>query len=78
MIHAALLAVAINRATSMRLDKLKVIAYTNQYMHITNFTTTNAIYMNPRKNITRMLLVALGLIAVCCILLSVTVCYLHQ
>lgn len=74
MIRAALLAAAINRATSMRLDKLNVSAYTNQFMHSTTFTTTNAIYMNPRKNITRMLLVALGLIAVCCILLSLAGC----
>ncbi|TDX01514.1 hypothetical protein [Dinghuibacter silviterrae] len=43
-------------------------------MNMTTFPATKAIYMNPRKNIIRMILVALGVIAVCCILLSLSGC----
>ncbi|HMI62638.1 MAG TPA: phosphate ABC transporter substrate-binding protein PstS [Puia sp.] len=43
-------------------------------MHTTTFPTTKVIYMNPRKNIIRMILVALGVIAICCILLSLSGC----
>lgn len=35
---------------------------------------TNRFYMNPRKNIIRMLLVALGVMVVCCVLLSLSGC----
>jgi ABC-type phosphate transport system substrate-binding protein len=42
-------------------------------MH-TTLPTTKAYYMNPRKSIIRMILVALGVIAIICILLSLSGC----
>jgi hypothetical protein len=44
----------------------------NKYMHA--IPMTKAYYMNARKNIIRMILMALGVIAIICILLSLSGC----
>ena len=43
-------------------------------MHTHTIPTTKTYYMNPRKNIIRMILVALGIMTIVCILLSLSGC----